>query len=221
MPYPSVILPGYLAGSKDYETMAAHMTGRGFVSVVVPLKWWEWLPTVGGRSVVPIIDRLHQTVQQTLATYQTDKVNIIGHSAGGWLARIYLGEKPYYDRVWQGKNIVSQLVTLGTPHTSKEPWTKKNLGFVNKEYPGAFYQDVRYLCVAGKSILGRDNWLAFQSYNLTTGDGNAWGDGITPIEAAHLAGADNIVIEDATHSPKQPPWYGTETIIDQWLNWLT
>jgi pimeloyl-ACP methyl ester carboxylesterase len=220
MPYPSVILPGYLAGSKDYEMMAKYMTDRGFTAVVVPLKWWEWLPTVGGRSVVPIIDRLDQTVKQTLATYQTDKVNIIGHSAGGWLARIYLGEKTYYDRVWQGKNIVSQLVTLGTPHTSQEPWTKKNLGFVNEEYPGAFYEDVRYICVAGKAVLGKDNWLAYQSYNLTIGDGNTWGDGITPIEAAHLAGAENIVIEDATHSPKQPPWYGTDRIINEWLSRL-
>lgn len=220
MPYPSVILPGYLAGSQDYETMAKHLNSKGFVSVIVPLKWWEWLPTVGGRSVVPIIDRLDATVKQVLQTYNTDKVNIIGHSAGGWLARIYLGERPYYNRVWQAKDWVSHLVTLGTPHISKEPWTKKNLGFVNENYPGAFYQNIKYVCVAGKAVSGKDNWLAYQSYSLTCGDGDAWGDGITPIEAAHLPGANNITIPSATHSPKRPPWYGTETIIDRWVDSL-
>lgn len=218
MPY--VILPGYLAGSQDYESMANYLTDRGFPSVVVPLQWWEWLPTVGGRSVVPIIDRLHQTVQTVLQTYQTDRIGIIGHSAGGWIARIYLGEKPYYDRVWQARQWVRELVTLGTPHVSQEPWTKKNLGFVNETYPGAFYPDVKYICVAGRAVPGQANWIAYQSYKLTIGEGEAWGDGITPIAAAHLPGANNIVIEAASHSPKRPPWYGTAEIIDRWMTFL-
>ncbi|MCS6959345.1 MAG: lipase [Pseudanabaenaceae cyanobacterium SKYGB_i_bin29] len=213
----AVILPGYLAGSADYFAMADYLNRQGVKATVVPLQWWEWLPTVGGRSVVPILDRLHQTVQQVRDRYQTDKVTLIGHSAGGWIARIYLGEKPYYDRVWAAKHWVSHLVTLGTPHCSLEPWTKRNLGFVNENYPGAFHPEVRYVCVAGEAVKGEDSWLAYQSYKLTIGDGNSSGDGITPVAAAHLAGATNIVIPGASHSPKRPPWYGTEAVIDRWL----
>ncbi|MFN3359836.1 MAG: esterase/lipase family protein [Pseudanabaenaceae cyanobacterium] len=213
----TVILPGYLAGSGDYLPMADYLQQRGIKATVVPLQWWEWLPTVGGRSVVPILDRLHATVQRVRDRYQADKVTIIGHSAGGWIARIYLGEKPYYGRVWGAKDWVSQLVTLGTPHCSLEPWTRKNLGFVNDNYPGAFHPEVRYVCVAGEAIPGRKSWLAYQSYKLTIGEGDTRGDGITPVAAAHLDGATNIVIPEASHSPKRPPWYGTETVIDRWL----
>lgn len=220
MAYPSVILPGYLAGSSDYIPFTQELQKRGFNSVVVPLQWWEWLPTVGGRSVVPILNRLDQTVQQVLQQFNTDKVNIIAHSAGGWLARIYLGDQPYYDRAWQAHHWVSQLVTLGTPHQSREPWTKKNLNFVNDQYPGAFYDHVRYVCVAGRAVEGKDTWLATQSYKLTIGDGSAWGDGITPIAAAHLTGAVNLTLEGANHSPKQTPWYGSADLLDRWVEKL-
>ena len=35
------------------------------------------------------------TVKQVQDQYASSQVNIIGHSAGGWIARIYLGEIPY------------------------------------------------------------------------------------------------------------------------------
>ncbi|MBD2021054.1 lipase, partial [Leptolyngbya sp. FACHB-36] len=115
------------------------------------------------------------------------------------------------------------LITLGTPHTSLERWTRKNLEFVNLTYPGAFYSDVRYVCVAGKAIYGDRwrSWLAYSSYKLTCGNGNTWGDGITPIEAAHLEGAENLTLDGAKHSPRAGSlWYGSPGVIDAWLPFL-
>jgi triacylglycerol esterase/lipase EstA (alpha/beta hydrolase family) len=188
-------------------------------AVVVPLKWWEWLPTVGGRSMAPILAKLDATVKQVLQDYSAPQVNIIAHSAGGWVARIYLGALPYYDRVWHGEPLVSRLITLGTPHRSLEPWTRRNLSFVNDNYPGAFHSSIKYVCVAGKSVYGEkklSRWLAYSSYELTCGIGNSWGDGITPIEAAHLDGAENLAIDGVNHSPRSGTWYGSDAIAGIW-----
>jgi triacylglycerol esterase/lipase EstA (alpha/beta hydrolase family) len=220
---PSVILPGYLAGASDYLDLAKTLNAQGFPTVVVPLQWWEWLPTVGGRSIAPILERLDATVKLALQQHDASQVNIIAHSAGGWVARIYLGEIPYYDRMWHAEAIVASLITLGTPHRSLEPWTRRNLNFVNDNYPGAFHPGVKYVCVAGKSIYGEktlSRWLAYSSYELTCGVGNTWGDGITPIEAAHLDGAENLTIEGANHSPRSGTWYGSVAVAKQWSPYI-
>jgi len=225
----TVILPGYLAGAADYDALALALNQRGIPAITVPLRWQDWLPTLGGRSVTPILRQIDATVQQALQTSSAGKVNLVAHSAGGWLARIYIGEKPYCihprdteDCCWNGRDRVSTLVTLGTPHTSQERWTLKNLNFVNQTYPGAFYPDVRYVCVAGKAVQGDRwrSWLAYSSYQLTIGQGNCWGDGITPITAAHLEGAENLVLERAMHSPKAATWYGSPGLLEQWVTCL-
>ncbi len=140
-----------------------------------------------------------------------------------------MGDVPYGKHnlnllTWKAHPKVATLVTLGTPHTSLERWTQWNLDFVNNNYPGAFHQNVDYICVAGKTIFGKrklGNWLAYSSYKLTCGNGNTWGDGITPIEAAHLEGARNLTIENVMHSPRSPKaWYGSPQSLLIWSQYL-
>ncbi|MDJ0795327.1 MAG: triacylglycerol lipase [Calothrix sp. MO_167.B12] len=231
MPLPTVILPGYLENAIAYYKLEQSLQELGFPTVTVPLKKRNWLTTLGGKSVTPIVELLDSTVKQVLQQYNTTQINLIGHSAGGWISRIYLGEKPYSGRnqvnplSWSAYPHVATLVTLGTPHMSQERWTRWNLDFVNQNYPGAFYPQVRYVCVAGKSIFGQKSWgswLAHSSYQLTCGQGDTWGDGITPVTAAHLAGAENLTIEGVLHSPKSPGiWYGSRDILDVWVKYLT
>lgn len=227
---PTVILPGYLESAIAYRQLEQSLQQMGFPTAIVPLRRRDWFPTLGGRPITPILLQLDLTVKQVLQQYKATKINLIGHSAGGWISRIYLGEKPYLGRgeikpsLWSAHERVATLVTLGTPHVSQERWTRWNLDFVNNNYPGAFYPDVRYVCVAGKSIFGerrRGSWLAYSSYQLTCGQGNCWGDGITPITAAHLAGAENLVVEGVKHSPKAAGlWYGSPQIIPSWVSYL-
>ncbi len=211
--------------------MEKFLQEMGFPTVTVPLRLRDWLPTLGGRSMVPILRQLDLTVKNMLQQYNASQINLIGHSAGGWIARIYLGEKPYIIHgdvteaaaLWHAHPNVAALVTLGTPHVSQERWTRKNLDFVKNNYPGGFYPKVRYICVAGKAIYGgrgRGGWLAYSSYKLTIGRGDTWGDGITPIEAAHLEGATNLVIEGVKHSPKAEFWYGSPEAMRQWVSYL-
>lgn len=231
MPLPTVILPGYLAGYEPYREMEEGLSDLGFPVMTVPLKRRDWLPTIGGRSVRPILEQLEQTVKTAMERYGSDRINLIGHSAGGWISRIYLGEVPYTIHpsdvgqpcLWKGNTHVSTLVTLGTPHISQERWTKRNLDFVKLNYPGAFHPTVRYVCVAGQSIYGDRwrNWFAYSSYELTCGQGRCWGDGITPVEAAHLLGAENLVLEGVIHSPRPgKDWYGSSTTLGKWASYL-
>lgn len=229
MALPTVILPGYLAGAPEYQALEQSLQARGIPATVVPIRWQDWIPTLGGRSVTPILRKLDSTVKQVLQHSGSSQINLVGHSAGGWLSRIYLGEKPYCvhpkdteDCVWNARASVSTLITLGTPHTSLERWTRKNLDFVNLSYPGAFYPEVRYVCVAGKAVYGDrfKSWLAYSSYKLTCGQGNCWGDGITPIASAHLEGAENLTLEGVRHSLKAGLWYGSPEPIDTWFPYL-
>jgi triacylglycerol esterase/lipase EstA (alpha/beta hydrolase family) len=95
MAIPTVILPGYLAGAQPYQEMEVSLREMGFPAVTVPLRRRDWVPTVGGRSMLPILHKLDQTVQLVMAETGSDRVNLVGHSAGGWVSRIYLGEIPY------------------------------------------------------------------------------------------------------------------------------
>ncbi|WP_239005393.1 hypothetical protein [Gloeothece citriformis] len=73
--------------------------------------------------------------------------------------------------------------------------------------------------VYGQRRLG--SWLAYNSYLLTCGQENTWGDGIIPVEAAHLKGAINLALEGVLHSPlSKGLWYGSPTILPNWVNFL-
>ena len=231
---PTVILPGYLESADVYLPLQQALTEIGTPTATVPLQKRDWLPTLGGRSMVPILRQLDRTVNAALVNHHAQQINLIGHSAGGWISRIYLGEIPYIIHgdvtsdtigLWNAKPKIATLVTLGTPHISGERWTRKNLNFVNDNYPDAMYPDLRYICVAGKSIYGAKRlgqWLAYSSYEMTCGNGNVWGDGITPIVAAHLAGAKNIIIEGVKHSPRTSGiWYGSPEARSQWVGYLS
>ncbi|MBH8572584.1 triacylglycerol lipase [Nostocaceae cyanobacterium CENA369] len=230
MPLPTVILPGYLESAIAYRQLEESLKQLGFPTVTVPLRRRDWISTLGGRPVTPILGKLDRTVKQILLECNAAQINLIGHSAGGWISRIYLGEKPYLARselkssLWKAHPLVATLITLGTPHISQERWTRSTLDFVNNNYPGAFYKNVRYVCVAGKTIFGarrRGSWLAYSSYQLTCGTGNTWGDGITPIATAHLEGAENLVIEGVRHSPRSPGiWYGSPEPLKAWVRYL-
>jgi len=118
---PIVICPGFGNDSSDYTNPLNRGTEYGFITALtkrgfdrnlitaVPLKRWEWLRVALGVFDVPnfysgtckptglgygwYISRLRQTIEQAyIYGGQEEKVILIGHSAGGWLARAALGD---------------------------------------------------------------------------------------------------------------------------------
>ncbi|MCO5570305.1 hypothetical protein L7F22_024023 [Adiantum nelumboides] len=246
---------------------------------IVPLKWFNWIPSLGGRSVRPILDRIDATItramseeeeaihdsanevdytfsdflkefinpkngaqptqdslrmtnESTFTNLPAKRVILVAHSAGGWICRILLGGKvPYDGRVYAASRFVTALVTLGTPHVCTDKLTKRNMDFVNENYPGAAEaaQGVHYICVAGKFVQGEAQYgglwkdFAWQSYELCCGKGDVWGDGVIPLDCAiGLEGAQHVILEGVEHFPsvedkQNRKWYGSMEVMDRWF----
>ena len=57
-----VIVPGYASDASQYRRLEASFRRRGIPAWTVPLSAPMWAPTFGGRSIRPVLDRLHATV---------------------------------------------------------------------------------------------------------------------------------------------------------------
>lgn len=180
----AVIIPGFLTGANELQSLVDNLNERGIPSIAVPMPNWHWIPCLGGRSVRPILERVDATVKyvyehgidstagakiqfdynfidcyqdfmdnpggimkvggsdevdeyptnviprgklHTATTShhnkkkkQKGRIALIGHSAGGWIGRIYLSNCNYGGKVYDGSKYVHSLVTLGTPHGNGE-----------------------------------------------------------------------------------------------------
>lgn len=145
---PVVILPGFGNAGLDYVTplganesagLKAALERRGFDTVeVVPVDRTDWLRVAGGlldadfragegtpngRAFGWYLERTGETVRKAkakaAASGEADaRVLLLGHSAGGWLARAALGDgtpESSLARLNAAEDVCG-LVTLGTPH---------------------------------------------------------------------------------------------------------
>lgn len=196
-PQPVLIVPGFGAVATEYiplrDALRAQLGPDAFVEVV-PITATTWFSCLGGRPVTGVINLIDQSVDRARRLTGSSKVSIVAHSAAGWISRIYLGHIPYPagGNVWQGNQVVSTLLCLGTPHRSDEPITKNNMAFVNSAYPGAFHSHVDYFNFAGDGAsiasgsgtkwwaFWRSGWFHRITYRLTDSaiaDGPVIGDG--------------------------------------------
>ncbi|KAM1778905.1 hypothetical protein ACFX12_040347 [Malus domestica] len=116
-------------------------------------------------------------------------LSLVGHSAGGWLARLYMEEFGFSD--------ISLLLTLGTPHQPPPKGlsgvidqTRGLLDYVNKHCSKAVYTpELKYVCIAGRYIQGARLF----------GNSNETIDSALPIEGVESS-SDVALINDATLS---------------------
>jgi hypothetical protein len=173
------------------------------------------------------------------------KVVLLGHSAGSWLARAAVGfgtnTTPHTESksLWEKKIALQHIagfVSLGTPHIpppeSVMDMTRGALRITNEYFPGAYHapDGLFYVTVIGNAVSGREqkkvsslqprtiDEVAYVSYEAVCGNGNTIGDGVVPINSAHLNDAIQVELSNVFHSMSAPEdWYGSEKIIDQWL----
>ncbi|MCA1688585.1 MAG: hypothetical protein LC714_08355 [Actinobacteria bacterium] len=83
------------------------------IAQITPLDW-----LIGRiRGYGQLVFALASVVDRALLESDSDKVVLIGHSAGGIACRVYLGgDPPYGGRRYSGHRRVSHLITLGSPH---------------------------------------------------------------------------------------------------------
>lgn len=168
---------------------------------------------------------------------------LIGHSAGGWLGRAAIGFLSENNIVKDNEeeslpidlNSIAGIVTLGSPNLPPPPtvmdMTRGALRITNENFPGSCFspQNIFYLTVAGDAVFGKKNdanirtgspqveAFAYNSYEAVCGNGSTIGDGVVPLQAAHLDGATQLLLNGVFHSINEPDnWYGSLNVIDQW-----
>lgn len=225
MARPVVIIGGWLSSPNDYRGMAGILAKPPFNRIVyiadIDRQEWARARDPDFRRILGIVQR---TVEVALDETGADRVDLIGHSAGGRIARTYLGDAPYYDTIYNGQRHVASLITLGSAHYTVEIYVRKFGDFVNAAYPGAYFPHIFYRSVAGESVRGRligtpEEMFAYQSYKAVCGNGKQIGDGVTPTYSSYLLGADNLVLIGVRHAPYNAPrdWYGAPGIVELWF----
>ena len=170
----------------------AALARRGFnpnLIRVLPLERYEWIRVAGGLFDIPnfytgtcrpeglgygwYVKRLRRTIEEAyLNAGSGEKVIVIGHSAGGWLARAALGDgswditsndDSYSTDTIRAADRVRALVTIGAIH--KPPAgnavstcvTRGALSYLDQTYPGAYHskEGVAYVSVGGNAIIGK------------------------------------------------------------------
>ena len=167
------------------------------------------------------------------------KVALIGHSAGGWIARAYLSQRKYYGKSYAGQNLVHSLITLGSPHFTAPSPAFKGVEWVNGEVMDSS-SGVRALAVGGAGYKGDSSGeLTRHSYAFCCpmrSDGSQYdGDGVTPTLSSlamkkYAPHADTMILDNVGHfswsdivpwsHQEGRPWYGDEEIVEKWAGWL-
>ena len=224
MVQPIVFIGGFLSFPAIYEEMRQTLeVSAGQPVRIVDACIHDWLLATTPAGWKRLLDKLRHTVRQALRDSSTGKVTIVGHSAGGVVARLYLSPDPFLGVAYSGLDHVACLITLGSPHYSERGTRMRQ--WVEKMYPGAYFAPrIGYVSVAGEAVEGqRDGSLrercAYLLYQRLAGDGNAWGDGLVPVRSALLRGSLLIVLDGVSHfSGFGGPWYGEQEIVPLWWN---
>lgn len=262
---PVVICPGFGNDKVDYISplsqppeigLVSVLQRRGFESVsIVDVSRPDWIRVAGGlfdkdfyfNEAEPTglgygwyLKRLKECVNEAFERSEGERVLLLGHSAGGWLARAAMSDGTWNDGVRTPERIRG-LVTVGAIHRPPEGGascvTRGALAYTDRTYPGAFLKEegVAYVSVGGDAIVGdksasnadptdadrlyatrgegSSSRVAYTSYEAVSGNGEMTGDGVVPLEYTQLDGARQVRLEGVLHSINEA---GTTIPTDRW-----
>jgi len=226
---PVVILPGFGNDCIDYInplnkgstfSIKTALEKRGCSVTVLPIKRASWLNIAKGAFDKKFwsyecrpeelynfyMKQVDSTIREVVDK-EKSPVIVIGHSAGGWLARACMADGKWFtDNSILTSELILGLCTLGTPHIppigGNPDMTRGALTFVHKNYPDAFLKErLFYITVAGTSVASNLKGNAFEkfaadSYPQVSGidEFNQIGDGVVPLSCAHISGSIQINI---------------------------
>jgi alpha-beta hydrolase superfamily lysophospholipase len=224
-PAPTLILGGFLITPEAYGPMAtAIAAASGQRVAVVPASRGDWLLTSWTLGWTRLLERAQALLLELAAASPTGLVNLVGHSSGGVMLRLLLGDEPFAGRIYGHRPRVQSLVSLGSPHQAIRGTALRQL--VDQRYPGAFFADqLAYLAVAGavtpEQLRPRARGLMARSYSAINNNPNSRGDGLVPLSSALLAGAEALLLEGVGHGGWfAQRWYGSADVLPLWVPWL-
>ena len=225
---PIIILGGFLITSEAYNP-AAHIieniSGRKVYVVNVTRK--DWFKSNSATGWINILNKVKNKVTFALKETKEKKIDLIGHSSGGIMLRLYLSSEPFNHIVYDGKSTARNLITLGSPHQAVK--ATKLRRFVDEKYPGNFFKNINYVSIGGKieinsqqtSILTK--LVAKNSYKSISGDKDESGDGLVPLSSSLLKNSQQIILPETVHGGIfGKNWYGSTAKVREWwdqINW--
>jgi len=223
-----LIVGGFMTLPANYWPLRRRLRQRGAAKVLIAPIWpidWALAAVVG---LGPIMRRTREAIAHAHRVAGNEPILVVGHSGGGIAARLAMSSSPFYGRPGGVAEAVGCLVTLGTPHAlARLPNRFQHTGhaaaaFLDRESPGAFFAPrTAYLSVGSTypmagfpGVLGR---AVHEVFSVIVGDGaGELGDGIVPLSAVHLEGAQQLTFDDTRHGHIGANWYGSDAVVDRW-----
>ena len=221
---PIIILGGFLITSEAYndtKSIIENIYGRKVY--IVDITRGDWFKSNSAQGWINILNKVKDKVAFSLKETGAKKIDLIGHSSGGIMLRLYLSGEPFKNVIYNGKSTTRNLITLGSPHQAVKATALRR--FVDEKYPGSFFQDVNYVSIGGKveinskqtSILTK--LIAKDSYKSISGDKDENGDGLVPLSSSLLKNSQKIILQETVHGGIfGKNWYGSNSKVQEWLN---
>ncbi len=234
-----LVIGGFMSSPPMYRGLRRLLLDRGVPEVVVAPVWLpDWMLAVG-RGQGAVATRAGRALLAASAASAASPASggapvlVVGHSAGGVIARILTSPEPFAGRRMGGSSRIGAIVSLGTPHmfdarsrSAQKPG--ETSAWANDHVPGAYFAPrVGYLCVSSRAVMGTPLGTAkerrtdrfYRGVVEAPAGSPIPGDGVVPLAAALLPGAESIVLEDAEHANViARRWYGDAEHVDAW--WL-
>ncbi len=225
---PIIILGGFLITSDSYnpaKNAIENISGRKVY--VVDVTRGDWLKSNSAEGWITILNKVKKMVAFSLNETKAKTVDLIGHSSGGIILRLYLSSEPFKDVIYNGKSTTRNLITLGSPHQAVR--ATKLRRFVDEKYPGNFFKNINYVSIGGKVEINSNQTslltklVARNSYKSISGDKNECGDGLVPLSSSLLKNSQQITLPNTVHGGIfGKNWYGCTSKVRAWwdeINW--
>ena len=232
-----LVIGGFMSSPPLYRGLRRLLLERGVPAVVIAPLWTpDWMLAVR-RGQGAIAARAGRALLDASALSAASEASggapvlVVGHSAGGVIARILTAREPFARRRMSASGRIGAIVTLGSPQLfdANGRWAER-MGatalWANRHAPGAFAAPrTGYLCVGSDAIVGSPSGdrrarridRFYRGVVAATEGASMAGDGVTPLAAALLPGVESIVLHDAGHaSVISRHWYGDADHVDTW-----
>jgi len=183
----------------------------------------DWLKSNSANGWINILNKVHDKVALALKENTAKTIDLIGHSSGGIMLRLYLSGEPFKDVIYDGKSKTRNLITLGSPHQAIKATALRK--FVDEKYPGNFFKNINYISIGGEIEINTEQTsiltklIARDSYKSISGDKNAKGDGLVPLSSSLLINSQQIIMPETVHGGIfGKNWYGSSSKVQEWWN---
>ena len=225
---PIIILGGFLITPEAYHAAKKtieNISGRKVY--VVDVSRGDWLKSNSADGWINILNKVKNKVDCALKETKAKKIDLIGHSSGGIILRLYLSNEPFKDLIYDGQSIIKNLITLGSPHQAVKATELRR--FVDEKYPGSFFRNINYVSIGGQVEINSKQTslltklVARNSYKSISGDKNESGDGLVPLSSSLLKNSQQITLPNTVHGGIfGKNWYGSTSKVREWwdaINW--